>query len=311
MASVVRFGKRWRAHVARQGVRKSKVFNTRQEARDWAAQAERGILAGRTSRDTLAEVMDRYSIEVSPRKRGARWERIRLDKLRRDKIAGLPIADITAADISDWRDRRLRDVGPGTVRREMGLIAAVFSRARDEWGLIAESPMRAVRKPAAPRARDRRPTADELARMEQAATGALRRAYDCFLFSIETGMRAGEVCGLRPDDINGRVARLAMTKNGTARQVPLSSEALRILARYDGDPVFSFTPRQLDANFRRLKAAAGVEGLTYHDSRHEATTRLARVLEPLELARMLGHRNLNELLTYYNESAEDIAGRLG
>ena len=43
---------------------------------------------------------------------------------------------------------------------------------------------------------------------------------------------------------------------------------------------------------------------------HEAITRLARVLQPLDLARMVGHRDLKMLLTYYDESAEDIAKRL-
>ncbi len=38
---------------------------------------------------------------------------------------------------------------------------------------------------------------------------------------------------------------------------------------------------------------------------------LARKLDVLPLARMVGHTDLKMLMTYYNESAEDLAKRLG
>jgi integrase len=53
-----------------------------------------------------------------------------------------------------------------------------------------------------------------------------------------------------------------------------------------------------------------VEGLTFHDFRHEAITRLARKLDVLDLARMVGHRDLRQLAIYYNATAEEMAGRL-
>jgi len=54
-------------------------------------------------------------------------------------------------------------------------------------------------------------------------------------------MRAGEIVGLRRQDITGRVAHLPETKNGDARNVPLSSEAVRLLeALGDNDPIRAF-----------------------------------------------------------------------
>ena len=55
---------------------------------------------------------------------------------------------------------------------------------------------------------------------------------------------------------------------------------------------------------------AKIEDLTFHDSRHEACTRLARKIDVLDLARMIGHRDLRSLMTYYNPSASEIADRL-
>lgn len=320
MASIRNHGKGWRAEVSRSGVRRSKVFRTRREATDWAAQEEWRILhAPEVAAATpFGEVMHRYAREVSPTKRGARWEIIRLSRLADDPLGAIAMRDLAPADLAAWRDRRLREVSPGSVRREMGLLGAVLTLARREWGLLASSPMEGVRKPSAPPPRDRLPTADELARLAHAAGDDLRhataRAFHAFRFSMETAMRAGEVCALGLCDVDPerRVARLRQTKNGRPREVPLSSEALRLLqALPPADPLFGLTPRQLDALWRKVRARAQVDGLTFHDSRHAAITMLAGRLDVLALARMVGHRDLRQLVTYYNESAADLAKRLG
>ena len=59
-----------------------------------------------------------------------------------------------------------------------------------------------------------------------------------------------------------------------------------------------------------MKAKAGVVGLTFHDARAEAITRLSKKLDILQLARMVGHKDLKMLSVYYRESAADIAKKL-
>ena len=54
-----------------------------------------------------------------------------------------------------------------------------------------------------------------------------------------------------------------------------------------------------------------VADLHFHDARHEAITRLARKIDVLDLARMIGHRDPRSLMVYYNATATDIAGGLG
>ena len=58
-------------------------------------------------------------------------------------------------------------------------------------------------------------------------------------------------------------------------------------------------------------ARAGIENLRFHDSRHSAITNLAKKLSVLDLARMVGHRDVKSLMIYFNPTAEEIAGRLG
>lgn len=321
MASITKHKNGWRAHVARQGVRKSKLFDSKREAQDWAARQEYLILNGEkaAAREKLLHLFDRYAREVSPTKRGARWEQIRLEKLSRDSLAQKRLGDLTAQDFASWRDRRLQEVSGGTVRREMELLSAVLIVARKEWGLIGSNPMADVRRPANNPARDRVVTGGELEKLAVSAGddvgNATARAFQAFLFSCETAMRAGEVVGLTWDrvDLDRRVARLDKTKNGTARDVPLSTAAVDILRRLDGlhpSRCFVLSSAQLDSLFRKLRDRAGVLDLRYHDSRHSAITRLAGKLEVLELARMVGHRDLRQLLTYYNETAESLARKL-
>lgn len=309
----------WRAEVFRQGVRKSAAFPTRQAAKDWAARQEYLILNADSAQaqGTLGELLDRYAREVSPAKRGARWEILRLALIGRDKIAAIRLADLRPADLADWRDRRLRQVAPGSVIREMKLLSAAINVALKEWGLLTRNPMAEVRRPPAPQPRQRLPTAAELERLAMSAgadlTAATARAFHAFLFAIETGMRAGEIVGLTwaRIDVTRRVAHLPLTKNGTARDVPLSREAIRLLqALPAAEPVFGLTTRQLDVLWRKLRDRAAVVGLTFHDSRAEAVTRLSQKLDALSLARMIGHRNIAQLMTYYREDAQALAKRL-
>lgn len=299
--------------VARRGVRVSQTFATKAAAKEWAARQEYLILNGGINRPgTLRELFDRYAREVSPTKRGARWEMIRLEMLARDPLGDVTLRDVSAGDLAAWRDRRSRAVGPGTVRREMSLMSSVFSVARKEWALLAENPLADVRWPSSPAARERRVTDTEVALLVATAKGLRTiegRAIHAFRFAIETAMRAGEICGLDRSRISGSVAHLPLTKNGRAREVPLSPAALALLDPLD-DNLFDLTPQNLDTGFRRVRDRARIKGLTFHDSRHEAITRLSKRLDPFELARVVGHSDLKQTLAYYNATAHELAARL-
>jgi integrase len=316
----------WRAEIARQGVRKSKMFQTKQEARDWAASAEQSILQGETQAAQIkfGDLMDRYRLEVSPKKRGARWEEIRLLKLARDPIAQVSLGKLDSPDFVAWRDQRLREVAPASVVREMQIFTTVLNVAVREWKLLPRNPILHVRKPSRPPGRDRLPSADELSRLLFVAGGDLTklqaRAHHAFRFAIETAMRSGEICGMVWGDVDlaKQVVTLPKTKNGDKRQVPLSRAAVALLEQLpsvqdprDDRSVFGLTDAQRDALWRKNRDKAGIADLTFHDSRHAAITMLAKKLDVMDLARMVGHRNINQLLTYYNAKAEDLATRLG
>jgi len=328
VASITKQKKGWRAQVAIKGVRESGTFTTKLEATTWATEREAALRkqsnTGISTGQTCQEAFDRYVKEVSVHKRGARWEEIRLRALASHVINGETIGEmllvnLTADTLGKWRDNRLKDVAGSTINRDMNLLSHVFTIARREWKWISTSPTADVRRPKDPAHRDRLISKDESERI-QLALGYDGSTVDsksaavavAFLFAIETAMRAGEICGLTWDSIDGSAARLLKTKNGTKRDVPLSARASELLSQLpkDNSTCFGITSASLDALFRKAKTSACIEDLKFHDTRHEAITRLAKKLNVLELARMVGHKDLNELQTYYNATAEELAKKL-
>ncbi len=309
----------WKVQVKLKGVRKSKTLPSKKEAQVWAARQEYLINEGEssTSRVLLHECFDRYMTEISPGKKGAHWEQIRLKKFCRHPLAAKKVGELTALDFNRWRDDRLKEVAPSTVNREMCLLSAVMTAARLEWGYIKENPLADVRKPKKGPPRDRRVRGHEIQALHDAVGPNAHTQYKvirAFEFAIETAMRAGEIVGLHQVDVDpvDRVARLEDTKNGTSREVPLSSRAVEILEEFTAPsgPIFGLTSSQMDVLFRKTRDRAGIAELHFHDSRHEAITRLAKKLPPLDLARAVGHKNLNQLMTYYNATGAELARML-
>jgi integrase len=111
---------------------------------------------------------------------------------------------------------------------------------------------------------------------------------------------------------------LSKTKNYDERFVPLSTRAVELFAKVRGrdeTKVFTFSSATLDTLFRKARSKVekempAISSLHFHDTRHEACTRLSRKLAVLELARVIGHRDLKSLLIYYNPTPEELAAKL-
>jgi len=208
------------------------------------------------------------------------------------------------AHVAEWRDRRLKAVSAASVRREWNLLSHVCAVAIQEWRLLQVNPFKELPRPKSAQPRTRIATEQELAKLLAGASPKLARVIR---FAVETGMRAGEIASLKLSNISGRVAILDDTKNGTRRQVPLSKVALEQLPA-----PFELTSGSISALFARLCEDCKVKGLTFHDLRRTAIVRLAKKLPPMELAKMVGHRDLKMTLNvYYQIDPEDIADKLG
>lgn len=322
MATISRHGKGWRAQIRRKGFPvQSKTFPLRKYAEGWAAQRETEIISGKLGilpKHSLSEAITRFLTERWPRRQGGRWERNRLRAFLRDPIARHGLGSLGKAQITEWKDRRLLEVSGASVRREMGLLGAVLSAAV-EWGWVVSNPLRDVSKPPPSPARRRGLSQSEIDGVVSAlgyvdlSSNLSHEVAIAFLLAIETGMRAGEILSLTWPNVHESYVHLPKTKNGEPRDVPLSLIARGLIQqmRPGLKQVFSVDNATRDKLFRDARKRAGLSGFTFHDSRSEAISRLAKKLGPLELARMVGHRDIKSLMQYFHSSPEEIAGKLG
>lgn len=320
MASIRRRGKTWFAEVYKNGERDSKTHRTKAEAAAWAMEREAELTGKKLPDKTLKEALKRYAEEVATTRPGERWEVLRCTAMARTDIAKRCIGELDATHLSEWRDERLRSVSAATVRREIAFLRSVFDVARREWRWMRINPLDDVRRPAPPPSRRRRVSADEIDRVTMALgyDGGVpettsQRVALCFLFALETAMRSGEIVGMTWRDVSAKSVRLPKTKNGDERHVPLSLRAREILGLLprDGDSVFGLNDAIRDALFRKARDRAGVVDLHFHDSRAEAVWRLSKKLDVMELARMIGHRDLRSLMIYFATTADELADQLG
>jgi len=331
---------RWRAEVERNGERITLGgFATKAEASAWATSIEADLLAGKRGqwpRKTLQQALERYEAEVSVHKGSFVFEQRRFAALKRDhpQLVAKAFVDVTTEDLARWRDVRLKEVKEATVRREINSLSHVWTIAAKEWKWCPpESPWSFLRKPADGPPRTRRIGWREVRLLVrrlgyahgQPPEGMQEQLAYAWLIALRTALRAGEVLGLTVDDIDleRRVVTLGKHKTmrytGQLRHVPVfprAAELLRVLvdhARRTGRrELFTLTNSSRDALFRKACKQMHISKMTFHDSRGEALTLLARKVDVMTLARISGHKNINLLLsTYYRETPQQIAARLG
>lgn len=142
------------------------------------------------------------------------------------------------------------------------------------------------------------------------------------------GLRLGEVLGLQWEDFDKEAGALHVRRQWLVsgeygppktaagiRSIPLPDDLrrdlidLRLASKHsqDGEPIFASregTPLQhrnvARRGFERAAKEANIEGVTFHDLRHAAASRLiANGLDPVTVAAVLGHGDPNITLKVY------------
>jgi integrase len=176
-----------------------------------------------------------------------------------------------------------------------------------------------------------------LARKQRPYTLEYKAALQAMLLlAVESAMRLREMYTLTLDqvDLPRRTIFLDKTKNGDKRQVPLSSVALGVLETYlkardvspdsPKDAVFPWwtgtterrplakTSDYLSKLYGNIFKDAGCVDLTFHDLRHEATSRLFEKtrLSETEIMKITGHKSHRMLMRYANLRGSNLADKL-
>lgn len=333
------------------GGKKASTFDTMTEAENWAAEMERKKALGTlspTTGVTVAQAFEAYLDAVASKTDSAKWNRLRLMKWMNEPIGTRRLASIVTHDINEWISARLADCGrgeepisPATVNRELNLMSGAFTYAVKSRRWISVNPCHGAMRPEKGRPRKRPLLTDDELTAVRIATGFdadphLRtigaRVGACFLLALETGMRSGEILRLRPVDYRkaSRTIHVAAIERGgrkgaksgrasvdPSRNVPLTARATELLDALlatmpcDQPYIVGITDAQRDANWRKARDKSGVEELTFHDTKHEAATRLARFIDVLALSHAIGTKDVRLLRdTYYNNDAERSAALL-
>jgi integrase len=257
-------------------------------------------------------------------------------------FAGRPLDKIDRARVESYLLAKKRDgLSPKTIQNHLNFLNGIFVFAmKREWATA--NPVLLVDRPRAPRSAHRRLrflSSEELAAVVRAVPdddlGAVERPL--YLTAAMTGLRQGELLGLRWCDVDWSAGRVRVAESYTrgafdspkshrGRSVPMSDVLGGELERHfqrtrwrgERDLVFAhpLTGNVLDASklrkrFRRAVAAAGVEDLTFHELRHTFGTRMAAAGAPLRsIQAWMGHADASttEIYAHY---APDPAGEAG
>lgn len=216
----------------------TRSFHRLGDARQWASLIETKADRQELEPDrkvldefTLGELIQRYRDTVVPTKKSADTEAITLNAFLREHICLKRMSEITPADFAAYRDKRLREVLPATLKRQLNPIRHLLKYAREEWEIPVRGDLLSrVRFNQVDNRRNRRLRDGEEARIVEASKST-RNVLDVVLFALETAMRRGEILSLRWGDVDFTRHTVAIqeAKNGHSRSIPLTPRALSIL----------------------------------------------------------------------------------
>lgn len=244
---------RYRVQVRMQGYPpETATFRSRTDAKAWAQRRETSMREGKAfpereaKRHTLAGLIDRH-LEHVKKKRGPEYYKRQMTQLSwwRRNLGDFALAQVTPARIAEYRDKLLaentgtekrpRYRAPATANRYLHALSAVLKNATQEWHLLPDNPVHRVGKEKEPRGRVRYLSDEERkALLDACRKSELPELYLIVLFALTTGMRRGEILGLRwPDiDLDRRLVILTKTKNMDRRSVPIVPEIADLLREH-------------------------------------------------------------------------------
>lgn len=309
---------------------------------------------------TIAELVREYERDAHPSKK----DQGALGPVLRDH-GDSPVTVINVDWVDAWiaTMKRVEKLAPASIRARVGALA----RCTD-WGVrkklltLPDTPLRNLPDGYAQYTktdeaeagvkredveRDRRLEAGEsekilgvieggvLARKQRPLVLEHKRALRClFVLALESAMRMREMFTLTfgQVDLARRTVFLDRTKNGSKRQVPLTTVAVAELKSYMEDvhgpahdpatrlfPWWSGEANDMDSTsdylsklFISIFSQAGAVDLKFHDLRHEATSRLFErtKLSETEIMKITGHKSHRMLMRYANLRASDLSKAL-
>ena len=197
---------------------------------------------------------------------------------------------------------------PRTIDIHLSRLKRLFSLCQ-EWELCERNPALKISLLNIDNKRERRLSPEEEHILMESATPKLRKLIQ---FALHTGMRLGEILGMRWSEIDFKepsvVIPVERAKGKRKRIVPLNADALSIIKSFPrpikGDAiVFENDEGGVWGRWRihwdKAIRKSGIENLHFHDLRHEAACRWREEgADLIEIGQLLGHTSYQITLRY-------------
>jgi len=308
-------------------------FSSKTLAIKWKRDTESAVEQGKYaydkpgSKNTLAELIDRYIERVLPSKpKNARNVRQHLLWWKQE-LGHYLLSDVKPSLVAQKRDELLSGLTyKGTIRssttvvRYLASLSLAFAIEVKDWEWIQENPVMKISKPKISNGRTRFLNDDEKERLLSACRESESKGlHPIVILALSTGMRRGEIMNLKWGDIDlGRGSILLQTtKNGDRRFVPLVEMALDLLrSKYANQSVDSLVfpaphsphkPIDIRSAWETALSKANIFNFRFHDLRHTAASYLAmNQTSLLEIGTLLGHKTVQMTKRYAHLSNAHI-----
>lgn len=230
------------------------------------------------------------------------------------RFGNVRLTDIDSRAVAQWlAKKREEGLAPATVLK----IKMIFQRSFElgaRWGVAGcdKNPVRLVKTGPVNNARERFLSAEEAARLVEAARGSRNPLLPAIIqLLLLTGMRVSELLSARWEnvDVDRKTLFVPTSKTGRSRHVPLAQAALEIiggLPRRDKAVYLFPSPKKANAHltdikhgFQEARRKAGLEGTRVHDLRHTSCSFLISAgIDLFTAGKILGHATIQSTQRY-------------
>lgn len=291
-------------------------------AKAWAAKREAAIadgeIFGEKKPARISDLIDDYLSRFD----AGRSKRFDLLRIAESEIAEIDANDLTASDLIHHCEMRAKTTKPQTVKNDVIWLKTVLDtmkaadnhRYSTEQFTTARITLRAQRLIGHSERRERRPTRAELMALSRFFYTKKMPYLHIMWFAVFSSRRLSEICKLRHDDINhdNRTILVRDLKNPEGKKLnawaKLPRSAYKITQRQPkGELIFPYNPKSISTGFTRTCKLLGIEGLRFHDLRHEAVSRFfEHGLNIPQVQKISLHRSWASLSIYTNLLHDDI-----
>lgn len=254
------------------------------------------------------EFLELYSKQ---NKRSWRRDRSSLKNLKpffKDQL----LQGIGPEDIERYKAKRGAEVSAATINREVSFLKTLFNKAV-EWGRLEMSPALKVKKLREPNYKERILTQDEAGILLDMASPQVKPVL---VLALNTGMRRGEILGLRWENIDFHKGFIFIedSKNGRSRNVPMNGLVFGTLKKLPRRSEFVFFNAETRSHIKDVKTAfkgacrrSKIKGLRFHDLRHTSASWMVEGgVDLVTVSKILGHSSIQMTMRYAHPTPENM-----